>query len=305
VQPEPRLGRGDRLPDIAAFLADGSEFVLSVDAGGLPVVVVVGSLPVDDLLADPPGAVVHVPLGGPPVDGRISIHDDGRAAIALTGGSPGVLVAGPDHRVLAVGSLDDLDDLLALLRPVVDGDRPVRRKAVPLLIVDDVVDAALRHDLLDAAGGWRPSPVVRPDAHGQPSLVTDLDAKARFDRVLEGELATQVVGAVERRLLPEVRRGFAHAPRSFEAVKLVRYEAGLGWFAVHRDNATPDAAHRRLAVTINLDDGYEGGDLTFPELGPDLYRPRPGAAIVFSCGLLHEVTPVRTGTRHALVTFLW
>jgi predicted 2-oxoglutarate/Fe(II)-dependent dioxygenase YbiX len=194
---------------------------------------------------------------------------------------------------------------VALLPSVDHGERPVRRTAVPLLIVDDVVDATLRDDLLGAAGGWRPSPVVRPDGHGQPSLVTDVDAKARLDRVLDGELAARVVAAVERRLLPEVVRGLAHTPRSFEAVKLVRYEAGRGWFTVHRDNTTPDAVHRRLAVTINLDDGYDGGDLTFPELGPDRYRPRPGAAIVFSCGLLHEVTSVRTGTRHALVTFLW
>ena len=67
----------------------------------------------------------------------------------------------------------------------------------------------------------------------------------------------------------------------------------------------PDAAHRRFAVTINLDADYEGGCLHFPEFGEDLYRPQPGSAIVFSCGLLHEVTPVTAGCRHALLTFLW
>ena len=50
---------------------------------------------------------------------------------------------------------------------------------------------------------------------------------------------------------------------------------------------------------------YEGGDLRFPEWGTDLWRPAPGDAIVFSCGLLHEVTPVTAGTRHALITFLF
>src|SRR5215218_7840664 len=45
-----------------------------------------------------------------------------------------------------------------------------------------------------------------------------------------------------------------------------------------RDNLSPATAHRRFALTLNLNDGYQGGQLRFPEYGPELYRPAPGAA---------------------------
>ena len=49
-------------------------------------------------------------------------------------------------------------------------------------------------------------------------------------------------------------------------------------------------------MTINLNaDDYEGGDLRFPEFGPRTYRAPTGGAVVFSCSLLHEATPVTRG----------
>ena len=189
-----------------------------------------------------------------------------------------------------------------------NGDRHIVAAAVPLLVVDDVLDPALIVDLLSVADrdGWFRSPMIRPDVDGKPVLVADVDAKARHDhRLTDSDLTARVQKSLVTRLLPTVALAFGHAAQSHEAFKIVRYDSGDGWFGLHRDNVTPDAAHRRFAVTVNLDDGYEGGCLHFPELGPALYRPRPGAAIVFSCSLLHEVTPVTSGTRRALISFLW
>ena len=72
--------------------------------------------------------------------------------------------------------------------------------------------------------------------------------------------------------------------------------------APHRDNTTRGTAHRRFAVTINLNDGpWEGGDLRFPEYGPQTYRAPTGGAVVFSCSLLHECTPVTRGERYCFL----
>ena len=113
-----------------------------------------------------------------------------------------------------------------------------------------------------------------------------------------------------RRLLPEIVRAFQFPVTRFEVPKVVRYSAPEGsrpggFFRPHRDNTTPDAAHRRFAMTLNLNDGYEGGALTFPEFGPALYAPPAGGAIVFSCSLLHEATEVRSGDRYVLLTFFY
>ncbi|MCX6521087.1 MAG: 2OG-Fe(II) oxygenase [Actinobacteria bacterium] len=180
--------------------------------------------------------------------------------------------------------------------------------AVPLLIVDGVLDGSLVRDLLAHADreGWVASPMVRPGPDGNAVLVPDDDVKARFDHLLvDQELTARVQRSFVDRLLPAAATAFAQPIRSHEAFKIVRYDAGAGWFTAHRDNEAPDARHRRLAVTVNLDEDFEGGHLRFPEFGTDEFRPRPGAAIVFSCSLLHEVTPVRRGSRHALLTFLW
>jgi len=50
---------------------------------------------------------------------------------------------------------------------------------------------------------------------------------------------------------------------------------------------------------------YEGGDLCFPEFGPQTYRAPTGGAVVFSCSLLHEARPVTKGRRYAFLPFLY
>ena len=50
---------------------------------------------------------------------------------------------------------------------------------------------------------------------------------------------------------------------------------------------------------------YEGGDLCFPEFGPQTYRAPTGGAVVFSCSLLHEARPVSRGRRYAFLPFLY
>jgi predicted 2-oxoglutarate/Fe(II)-dependent dioxygenase YbiX len=78
-----------------------------------------------------------------------------------------------------------------------------------------------------------------------------------------------------------------------------------GHFAPHRDDDAPGTAHRRFAVTINLNgDAYDGGDLRFPEDDLRTYRAPPGGAVLFSRGLLHEVRPVTRGRRFACLPFL-
>jgi predicted 2-oxoglutarate/Fe(II)-dependent dioxygenase YbiX len=86
-----------------------------------------------------------------------------------------------------------------------------------------------------------------------------------------------------------------------------RYDAKEGgFFKAHRDNTTKGTAHRKFAVTINLNaEQYEGGDLRVPEFGQQAYRAPTGGAVVFSCSLLHEALPVTKGTRYAYLPFLY
>lgn len=57
-------------------------------------------------------------------------------------------------------------------------------------------------------------------------------------------------------------------------------------------------------MSLNLEtDTYAVGELVFTKFGRTLYRPSAGAAVVFSCSLLHEARPVTRGRRFAVFSF--
>ena len=98
---------------------------------------------------------------------------------------------------------------------------------------------------------------------------------------------------LHRRLAPVIRKAYQYDPTRIERHIVARYDAlEGGFFKAHRDNTTKGTAHRKFAVTINLNaEDYEGGDLRVPEFGQQGYRAPTGGAVVFSCSLLHEALP--------------
>jgi predicted 2-oxoglutarate/Fe(II)-dependent dioxygenase YbiX len=178
----------------------------------------------------------------------------------------------------------------------------------PVLMAPNIFEPALCERLvaLHRETGGQPSGFMR-EIDGKTRLVTDPQHKIRRDREVDDEELRAILrGRVLARLVPMIKRAF-----QFEATRMERYiigcyEAGAGHFRPHRDNTTKGTAHRRFAVTINLNaDDYEGCDLRFPEFGPRTYRAPTGGAVVFSCSLLHEATPVTKGTRYAFLPFLY
>ena len=107
------------------------------------------------------------------------------------------------------------------------------------------------------------------------------------------------------RLGPELTKVFAFdRPFGFDAHVVLSYSAdGQHFFGAHRDNGAPTTADRAFAVSLNLNDDFEGGELVFPEYSGVKVRPPAGAAAVFSCSVLHEALPVTRGRRFVLTTF--
>ena len=56
---------------------------------------------------------------------------------------------------------------------------------------------------------------------------------------------------------------------------LARYDFG-GFFLRHRDNSAPGVEFRQFALSVNLNDDYDGGHVTFPEYNSRRYRPPAG-----------------------------
>jgi hypothetical protein len=140
-----------------------------------------------------------------------------------------------------------------------------------------------------------------------PPGVPILVGQRRCDHVVQDpQRSRELAATIGRRVMPELSKAFAYRASRFEGFKIACYQASdRGFFRAHRDNLSPATAHRRFALTLNLNDGYEGGQLRFPEYGPELYRPATGAALLFSCSHLHEVLEVTAGRRFVLLSFLF
>ena len=154
--------------------------------------------------------------------------------------------------------------------------------------------------------GGAPSGFMR-EIDGVTTLMMNDRHKRRSDVMVADEaIRRQLMARLLRRLIPQIEKAFHFRPTRIERYLVARYDAETGgFFRPHRDNTTKGTAHRRFAVSINLNADYDGGDLRFPEFGDRTYRPPPGGACVFSCSILHEATPVTRGERFAFLPFLY
>ncbi|MBI3708986.1 MAG: 2OG-Fe(II) oxygenase [Proteobacteria bacterium] len=242
------------------------------------------------LLSDPPGQLSEF------------LGIDGAAPVCA-------LVAGPDRRVRHMFLADTagtaaaraLDACQALCRPV--SERVVAAQA-PVLLIQDVFTPALCDKLI---AHWDSRDKMRNLVAGAEGNVYQTDVKRRIDvNVEDPVLLREVEGALQRRLVDDIKRAFAYVVKEAETFKIGCYEAAdSGRFGPHRDNMNPTIERRRFAMSLNLNDAFEGGAVRFPEFPGTLYRPGKGAALVFSCTLLHEALPVTAGRRFGLFGFFW
>ena len=138
--------------------------------------------------------------------------------------------------------------------------------------------------------------------------VPEYGRKDRVDHwVVNPETRDFISARLQDRLFPEIRKAFQYKITKAETYRIGCYEGERhGDLQGHRDNTAPLVAHRRFAVSVNLNtEEFEGGELRFPEFGDQRYRPPTGAAIAFSCSLYHEALEVTKGRRYVLMAFLF
>jgi predicted 2-oxoglutarate/Fe(II)-dependent dioxygenase YbiX/peroxiredoxin len=332
-----RIVLGDPVPMFSAPLVTGGAFDLHVSAGRWVGLSFLGSpenpramLEVAELMRDSAsfnedhlivGCVFTAPpdnieslraIAGPTFffladyDGAIS-----RAYGALS--MPRTVVLDPMQRAVADiawdvpgGHAETVRNLLRSL-PAVDDSAGIPLSA-PALIVPRVFSFELCDFLVqfyEQQGGVESG--FQYDIDGKTATLSDFRLKRRRDvAVAIPEVRELVRDHIVRRLVPEIARYFQFKATRMDRCIVACYDSAVGGhFHRHRDNVNAGAQHRRFAVSINLNKDFDGGDLVFPEFGRKTYRPPEGGAIVFSCGALHQVTPVTRGRRYAFLAFLY
>lgn len=179
---------------------------------------------------------------------------------------------------------------------------------VPVILVPRVFEPDLCQTLIDhfEHHGGDDSGFMR-DVNGKTTLITDYSHKRRRDfEIRDKSLLSMIQQRFISRVVPEIQK-----VHQFRVTRMERYIVACysakdgGHFRPHRDNTTHGTAHRRFAVSVNLNDKFEGGEISFPEFSSRAFKMPIGAAMVFSCSLLHTVSKVTNGQRYAFLPFLY
>lgn len=136
------------------------------------------------------------------------------------------------------------------------------------------------------------------EVNGKTVGVLDPGHKRRKDYdIVEEDVKQAVRARILRRVVPEIQK-----VHQFTATRMERYIVSCyaaddgGHFRAHRDNTTKGTAHRRFAVSVNLNSEFEGGEVSFPEIRAALLQ----AAAGWGCRVLLLAAPRRLeGDRRA------
>jgi predicted 2-oxoglutarate/Fe(II)-dependent dioxygenase YbiX/peroxiredoxin len=223
------------------------------------------------------------------------------------------LVLDPTLRVMRVFPFaadgSEQADLFAYLRQLPPPDRFAGFEVPPpILVIPNVFEPELCRHLIGVyeTHGGEESGFMR-DVDGKTIQINDHSHKRRKDyRVEDLELIRRVQARISRRISTEIWKIYA-----FKVTRMERYIVSCyaaedeAHFRAHRDNTTKGTAHRRFAVSINLNADFEGGEVSFPEYGSRSFKAPIGGAVIFPCALLHAVSKVTSGRRYAFLPFLY
>ncbi|RFB05335.1 prolyl hydroxylase family protein [Parvularcula marina] len=138
------------------------------------------------------------------------------------------------------------------------------------------------------------------------------DDVRRSDYIDPADISLDITGIVGQSVMETVAPLMAVMPEWFEKPEILRYPVG-GEFLPHADADVFDAEARRwnrvenrdVSLLIYLNEGYQGGEIQFPNFGLSL-PPRRGMLIAFPSDgrYAHAARPVTMGTKYALVSWI-
>ncbi|MEM1396406.1 MAG: redoxin domain-containing protein [Pseudomonadota bacterium] len=227
--------------------------------------------------------------------------------------APTWFVISPSMRIVLVEHFQedgsDIDRIVAFLESAPPAERFTGMELhAPIVVLPDIIEPELCKAMISlyrANGGVDSGFMQEKDGKTVGQL--DYSHKRRRDCLIEDKtLIKALQNRVQRRIVPELKKVHQFSVSRMERYIIARYAADeAGHFRPHRDNTTSGTAHRRFAVSINLNSDFDGGDILFPEYGQRAFRPPEGGAVVFSCSLQHAVNKVTRGERFAFLPFLY
>ncbi len=181
----------------------------------------------------------------------------------------------------------------------------------PILLIPNVLSPEECGQLVQSFETGSPL-MIRPPRAGEIAgnykiPVYEHDRQDRVDQIIKDEKTLAFID--ERlwgRITPMIQKAFAFEVTRREDLHIARYVGDRGGNTMgHRDNVSAATGYRRFALSMSLNEDFEGGEIVFKEFSPRGYRPPAGTAMVFSSSLLHEVQETTKGTRYNLISHLF
>jgi predicted 2-oxoglutarate/Fe(II)-dependent dioxygenase YbiX len=234
---------------------------------------------------------------------------DGDEMARAFGAGQSWVILDPMLRVVDVAPLDEADRAFGLLRRLSQiNAASTSPTPAPILTLARVFELELCAHLVACfeRDGGKDTGFMQ-DQGGRSVENFDETWKRRRDlHLTDQRLIANLRARIGRRICPEVRKAFQMRPTRIERDLVARYDAETGGhFGPHRDDTGIAVAHRRFAVSINLNADFEGGEISFPEYSREALKASPGTAVVFSASILHQVSRVTRGRRYVFLTFLF
>lgn len=163
----------------------------------------------------------------------------------------------------------------------------------PFLLIENVLDNDLLDDITD---------FFNQKKNEGKLIAHKCSTKDRSHVYPNIELETRIDHKLSRSLLPEVKKIFYFDVQYRELYKICSYDSiTSGKFHPHRDTIPP-FQHRKYAMSLFLNDDYEGGEFVLLEYGCKI-KPKANTALVFPGISTHQVLPVTKGSRMTVISF--
>ena len=333
----PRIILGDPVPWFGLPVVTGGSFDLHAGAGRWVVLSFVGSLGDPRAIAEVaelvhlsasfgdehlvigcvftgrPSQTDHLAAISSPTLSFLADHDGAVSRSFGAGEMPRTIVLDPMLRAVADIAWDIPQGHATMVRNVLEGLPRVDDSAgVPMFAPALMVPRVFSFGICDFLTQFYETQGAvdsgfQFDIDGKTVTLSDWRLKRRSDvAVGVPEVRELIRDHIVRRLVGPIERYFQFKVTRMDRYVVACYDSAVAaHFHRHRDNINAGAQHRRFALSINLNKDFEGGDLVFPEFGTRAYWPSEGGALVFSCGALHQVTPVTKGKRYAFLAFMY
>ena len=162
---------------------------------------------------------------------------------------------------------------------------------IPYLLIENVLSKELLNKILNYY-----------KENEKNLILHNSNTKNRFHIYPDKQLEKEIDNKLSRSVFPEIKKIFYFDVNYRELYKICSYNSDSnGRFHPHRDTPEP-YQQRRYAMSLFLNDDYEGGEFELLEYNLKI-KPKKNTAIVFPGICSHMINSVLKGERKVIITF--